>query len=195
MPIDYVWDKIVPHVFLPVWCVCLSTAACRLPVDARPCTGQPKIWVFHSNSGLCLDNKKDYCQVNSNKFYSKRECEEYCGVMKDPGKRHTHIVCCNKVVSLGLGQHCHVILISLGITWSSCTDLWNYIFPTYFLWPQKLHYLSGFSLLIWCECAFVLQEKGSSSKQTKGDENTEHTAQIRSICWSTVIHYRYHTLP
>lgn len=122
MPIDYVWDKIVPHVFPPVWCVCLSTAACRLPMDSRPCTGQPKIWVFHSNSGLCLDNKKDYCQVNSNKFYSKRECEEYCGVMKDPGKRHTHIVCYNKVVSLGLGQHCHVILISFGITWSSCTD-------------------------------------------------------------------------
>lgn len=104
MPIDYVWDKIVPHVFPPVWCVCLSTAACRLPMDSRPCTGQPKIWVFHSNSGLCLDNKNDYCQVNSNKFYSKRECEEYCGVMKDPGKRHTHIVCYNKVVSLGLGN-------------------------------------------------------------------------------------------
>uniref|UniRef100_A0A4W5M1P7 Protein AMBP n=1 Tax=Hucho hucho TaxID=62062 RepID=A0A4W5M1P7_9TELE len=63
---------------------CRNEAACRLPMDARPCTGQPKIWVFHSNSGLCLDYKKDYCQVNSNKFYSKRECEEYCGVMKDP---------------------------------------------------------------------------------------------------------------
>ncbi|XP_029548130.1 protein AMBP isoform X2 [Salmo trutta] len=88
---------------------CRNEAACRLPVDARPCTGQPKIWVFHSNSGLCLDYKKDYCQVNSNKFYSKRECEEYCGVMK-------------------------------------------------------------------------VQEKGSSSKQTKGDENTERPAQIRSIC-------------
>uniref|UniRef100_A0A8C8MEY3 Protein AMBP n=1 Tax=Oncorhynchus tshawytscha TaxID=74940 RepID=A0A8C8MEY3_ONCTS len=65
---------------------CRNEAACRLPMDSRPCTGQPKIWVFHSNSGLCLDNKKDYCQVNSNKFYSKRECEEYCGVMKDPGE-------------------------------------------------------------------------------------------------------------
>ncbi|CAB1352077.1 unnamed protein product [Coregonus sp. 'balchen'] len=50
-----------------------SEAACRLPVDVWPCTGQPKMWVFHSNSGLCLDYKKDYCQVNSNKFYSKRE--------------------------------------------------------------------------------------------------------------------------
>ncbi|XP_064833499.1 protein AMBP-like isoform X2 [Oncorhynchus masou masou] len=65
---------------------CRNEAACRLPMDSLPCTGQPKIWVFHSNSGLCLDNKKDYCQVNSNKFYSKRECEEYCGVMKDPGE-------------------------------------------------------------------------------------------------------------
>uniref|UniRef100_A0A8C7QKR2 Protein AMBP n=1 Tax=Oncorhynchus mykiss TaxID=8022 RepID=A0A8C7QKR2_ONCMY len=65
---------------------CRNEAACRLPMDSRPCTGQPKIWVFHSNSGLCLDNKKDYCQVNSNKFYSKMECEEYCGVMKDPGE-------------------------------------------------------------------------------------------------------------
>ncbi|XP_041741391.1 protein AMBP-like [Coregonus clupeaformis] len=65
---------------------CRNEAACRLPVDVRPCTGQPKMWVFHSNSGLCLDYKNDYCQVNSNKFYSKRECEEYCGVMKDPGE-------------------------------------------------------------------------------------------------------------
>uniref|UniRef100_A0A673WWG2 Protein AMBP n=1 Tax=Salmo trutta TaxID=8032 RepID=A0A673WWG2_SALTR len=62
---------------------CRTEAACRMPMDAQPCTGQPKIWAFDPNSGLCLEYKKDYCQGNSNKFYSKGECEEYCGVMKD----------------------------------------------------------------------------------------------------------------
>ncbi|CDQ89261.1 unnamed protein product [Oncorhynchus mykiss] len=62
---------------------CRTEAACRMPMDAQPCTGQPKIWAFDPNSGLCLEYKKDYCQGNSNKFYSKGECDEYCGVMKD----------------------------------------------------------------------------------------------------------------
>uniref|UniRef100_A0A3P8ZNI2 Protein AMBP n=1 Tax=Esox lucius TaxID=8010 RepID=A0A3P8ZNI2_ESOLU len=62
---------------------CRTEAACRLPMDAQPCTGQPQIWAFDSNSGLCLAYKKGYCQNNSNKFYSKRECDEYCGVTKD----------------------------------------------------------------------------------------------------------------
>ncbi|XP_055731099.1 protein AMBP-like isoform X1 [Salvelinus fontinalis] len=62
---------------------CRTEAACRMPMDAQPCTGQPKIWAFDPSSGLCLEYKKDYCQGNSNKFYSKGECEEYCGVMKD----------------------------------------------------------------------------------------------------------------
>ena len=49
----------------------------------QPCTGKPPIWAFDSNSGLCVPYKKDFCQGNGNKFYSKAECEEYCGVVKD----------------------------------------------------------------------------------------------------------------
>lgn len=62
---------------------CRTEAVCRLPMDAQPCTGKPPIWAFDSTAGLCVAYKSGFCQANGNKFYSKAECEEYCGVMKD----------------------------------------------------------------------------------------------------------------
>lgn len=60
-----------------------SPAVCRLPMVAQPCTGQPPIWAFDSTAGLCVAYKPGFCQANGNKFYSKAECEEYCGVVKE----------------------------------------------------------------------------------------------------------------
>ncbi|XP_030206031.1 protein AMBP isoform X2 [Gadus morhua] len=62
---------------------CRTEAACRLPMVAQPCTGQPAVWAFDATSGLCLAYKPGFCQGNGNKFYSKAECEEYCGVVKE----------------------------------------------------------------------------------------------------------------
>eukprot|EP00064_Thunnus_orientalis_P008420 superscaffoldBa00000999_g8443 len=62
---------------------CRTEAVCRLPLAPQPCTGHPLIWAFDSSIGLCLPYKPGYCQANANKFYSKAECEEYCGVVKD----------------------------------------------------------------------------------------------------------------
>uniref|UniRef100_A0A3Q0RB05 Protein AMBP n=1 Tax=Amphilophus citrinellus TaxID=61819 RepID=A0A3Q0RB05_AMPCI len=62
---------------------CRTEAVCRLPMTAYPCTGQPPIWAFDSTAGLCVPYKQGFCQANGNKFYTKAECEEYCGVMKD----------------------------------------------------------------------------------------------------------------
>ncbi|XP_028318526.1 protein AMBP-like [Gouania willdenowi] len=62
---------------------CRTEAVCRLPMDAQPCTGHPIIWVFDSSAGLCVSYKAGFCQGNGNKFYSKAECEEYCGVIKE----------------------------------------------------------------------------------------------------------------
>ncbi|XP_026154073.1 protein AMBP [Mastacembelus armatus] len=62
---------------------CRTEAVCHLPMMAQPCTGQPSIWAFDSTAGLCVSYKQNFCQGNSNKFYSKAECEEYCGVVKD----------------------------------------------------------------------------------------------------------------
>ncbi|XP_040915516.1 protein AMBP-like [Toxotes jaculatrix] len=64
---------------------CRTEAVCRLPMAAQPCTGQPPIWAFDSTIGLCVPYKQGFCQTNGNKFYSKAECEEYCGVVKDDG--------------------------------------------------------------------------------------------------------------
>ncbi|XP_028273062.1 protein AMBP [Parambassis ranga] len=62
---------------------CRTEAVCRLPMAAQPCTGQPVIWAFDSTVGLCVPYKQGFCQANGNKFYSKAECDEYCGVEKD----------------------------------------------------------------------------------------------------------------
>lgn len=56
---------------------------CRLPLSPQPCTGQSPIWVFDSTFGICVPYKVGFCQDNANKFYSKAECEEYCGVEKE----------------------------------------------------------------------------------------------------------------
>ncbi|XP_042365765.1 protein AMBP-like [Plectropomus leopardus] len=65
---------------------CRTEAVCRLPMVAQPCTGQPPIWAFDSSVGLCMPYKHGYCQGNANKFYSKAECEEYCGMMNEEGE-------------------------------------------------------------------------------------------------------------
>ncbi|KAM4719231.1 protein AMBP [Anableps anableps] len=62
---------------------CRTEAVCRLPMAAQPCTGQPAIWAFDPSTGLCMPYKQGFCQANANKFYTKAECEEYCGVVKD----------------------------------------------------------------------------------------------------------------
>uniref|UniRef100_A0A3B5R3C4 Protein AMBP n=1 Tax=Xiphophorus maculatus TaxID=8083 RepID=A0A3B5R3C4_XIPMA len=62
---------------------CRTEAVCRLPMAPQPCTGQPAIWVFDPSTGVCMPYKQGFCQPNANKFYTKAECEEYCGVMKD----------------------------------------------------------------------------------------------------------------
>ncbi|XP_008422211.1 protein AMBP [Poecilia reticulata] len=64
---------------------CRTEAVCRLPMAAQPCTGQPAVWVFDPSTGLCVAYKQGFCQPNANKFYTKSECEEYCGVVKDDG--------------------------------------------------------------------------------------------------------------
>ncbi|XP_056875607.1 protein AMBP [Takifugu flavidus] len=58
---------------------CRTEAVCRLPMSPKPCSGQPPIWAFDSSAGLCVPYKVDFCQNNANKFYSKAECQEYCG--------------------------------------------------------------------------------------------------------------------
>ncbi|XP_013859337.1 protein AMBP [Austrofundulus limnaeus] len=61
---------------------CRTEAVCRLPMAAQPCTGQPSIWAFDATTGLCMAYKPGFCQTNANKFYTKAECEEYCGMIK-----------------------------------------------------------------------------------------------------------------
>uniref|UniRef100_A0A3Q2XBD2 Protein AMBP n=1 Tax=Hippocampus comes TaxID=109280 RepID=A0A3Q2XBD2_HIPCM len=62
---------------------CRTEAVCRLPLSPVACTGEPLIWSFSSTLGECVPYKVGFCQTNGNKFYSKAECEEYCGVKGD----------------------------------------------------------------------------------------------------------------
>ncbi|XP_051907731.1 protein AMBP [Hippocampus zosterae] len=59
---------------------CRTEAVCRLPLSPVACTGEPLNWSFDSTLGECVPYKAGYCQTNGNRFYSKAECEEYCGL-------------------------------------------------------------------------------------------------------------------
>ncbi|KAF3848939.1 hypothetical protein F7725_015436 [Dissostichus mawsoni] len=50
------------------------------------CVPPADVWVFDSTVGLCVPYKQGFCQGNANKFYSKAECNEYCGVVNDEGE-------------------------------------------------------------------------------------------------------------
>ncbi|KAK0131786.1 Protein AMBP [Merluccius polli] len=62
---------------------CRTEAACRLPMVPQDCVRQPIVWTFDATSGTCVSYKLGICQGNGNKFYTKAECEEYCGVVRD----------------------------------------------------------------------------------------------------------------
>lgn len=72
---------------LTVFFCSLASAACRLPMLSQPCSGQPPIWAFNSSAGLCVPYEVGNCQANANKFYTKAECEEYCGKPDTDGEK------------------------------------------------------------------------------------------------------------
>lgn len=78
--------KLLRFSLLAVFFCSISSAVCHLPMLAQPCSGQPPIWAFDSSAGLCVPYKVGFCQNNANKFYSKAECEEYCGKTQDDGE-------------------------------------------------------------------------------------------------------------
>ncbi|KAG1971135.1 WAP, Kazal, immunoglobulin, Kunitz and NTR domain-containing protein [Pimephales promelas] len=68
---------------------CRTEAACRLPMDVGPCKAFVDLWAFDSSAGKCVSFKYGGCKGNGNKFYSQKECEEYCGVMMRSGRTRT----------------------------------------------------------------------------------------------------------
>ncbi|KAJ8286601.1 hypothetical protein GJAV_G00041020 [Gymnothorax javanicus] len=62
---------------------CRTEAACRLPIDVGSCSTYTELWAFNSSEGKCISFKYSGCKGNGNKFYSQKECDEYCGVVKD----------------------------------------------------------------------------------------------------------------
>ncbi|XP_026863607.2 protein AMBP [Electrophorus electricus] len=62
---------------------CRTEAACRLPMDPGPCNAALELWAFDAATGKCVAFKYGGCNGNGNKFYSQKECEEYCGVTRD----------------------------------------------------------------------------------------------------------------
>ncbi|XP_005994505.1 protein AMBP [Latimeria chalumnae] len=59
---------------------CRNEAACRLPIVPGPCKGSINLWAFDAKTGKCLIFQYGGCQGNGNKFYTQKECEEYCGI-------------------------------------------------------------------------------------------------------------------
>uniref|UniRef100_A0A8C3I1Y2 Protein AMBP n=1 Tax=Chrysemys picta bellii TaxID=8478 RepID=A0A8C3I1Y2_CHRPI len=62
---------------------CRTEAACRLPIVPGPCQQPVKLWAFDATQGKCTTFNYGGCQGNGNKFYTEKECKEYCGVPAD----------------------------------------------------------------------------------------------------------------
>ncbi|XP_041050359.1 inter-alpha-trypsin inhibitor-like [Carcharodon carcharias] len=62
---------------------CRTVAACRLPIEAGPCKAIINLWAFDSVIGKCAPFQYSGCQGNGNKFYTQKECEEYCDVVPE----------------------------------------------------------------------------------------------------------------
>ncbi|XP_046307193.1 protein AMBP isoform X1 [Marmota monax] len=59
---------------------CRTVAACNLPIVPGPCRAFKQLWAFDAVQGKCVLFNYGGCQGNGNKFYSEKECKEYCGV-------------------------------------------------------------------------------------------------------------------
>uniref|UniRef100_A0A452GHW1 Protein AMBP n=1 Tax=Gopherus agassizii TaxID=38772 RepID=A0A452GHW1_9SAUR len=62
---------------------CRTEAACRLPIVPGPCQQPVILWAFDATQGKCTSFNYGGCQGNGNKFYTEKECREYCGVPAD----------------------------------------------------------------------------------------------------------------
>ncbi|KAM6182442.1 protein AMBP [Erethizon dorsatum] len=62
---------------------CRTVAACNLPIVHGPCQASTQLWAFDAVQGKCVLFTYGGCQGNGNKFYSEKECKEYCGVPGD----------------------------------------------------------------------------------------------------------------
>ncbi|XP_004677464.1 PREDICTED: protein AMBP [Condylura cristata] len=59
---------------------CRTVAACSLPIVTGPCKAAIQLWAFDAAQGKCVHFIYGGCAGNGNKFYSEKECREYCGV-------------------------------------------------------------------------------------------------------------------
>ncbi|XP_028713872.1 inter-alpha-trypsin inhibitor [Peromyscus leucopus] len=62
---------------------CRTVAACNLPIVQGPCRAYIELWAFDAAKGKCIQFVYGGCSGNGNKFYSEKECKEYCGVPGD----------------------------------------------------------------------------------------------------------------
>nr|XP_025858478.1 protein AMBP [Vulpes vulpes] len=58
---------------------CRTVAACTLPIVPGPCRMHHSLWAYDAVRGRCVSFVYGGCQGNGNKFYSEKECKEYCG--------------------------------------------------------------------------------------------------------------------
>uniref|UniRef100_A0A674IW47 BPTI/Kunitz inhibitor domain-containing protein n=1 Tax=Terrapene triunguis TaxID=2587831 RepID=A0A674IW47_9SAUR len=55
----------------------------QLPIVPGPCQQPVMLWAFDATQGKCTTFNYGGCQGNGNKFYTEKECKEYCGVPAD----------------------------------------------------------------------------------------------------------------
>ncbi|XP_030885861.1 protein AMBP isoform X2 [Leptonychotes weddellii] len=71
---------------------CRTVAACSLSIVPGPCRGYHKLWAFDAAQGTCVPFVYGGCQGNGNKFYSEKECKEYCGLPGNGDEELLHVL-------------------------------------------------------------------------------------------------------
>ncbi|XP_030369667.1 kunitz-type serine protease inhibitor spermatin-like [Scaptodrosophila lebanonensis] len=55
-----------------------NKAICELPPDYGRCSKYTKMWYYDNERRRCKTFIYSVCGGNANRFYTKRECEEFC---------------------------------------------------------------------------------------------------------------------
>lgn len=137
--------------------------------------------------------EKDFCQANANKFYTKAECEEYCGKPEVDGEKKK--ICnrnwrCAHLCTLGPMERLFFLIFQIQSSWlqidgnEDLFQLWISEQPA-----QRKFQFVKFEGHIWTY--FTLINKSTIIVRT---DNDYLLLNVHDLCISSHLCYRFHEI-